>query len=250
MRRTRGPVGALLLAGLLLGLWASASAQSPAPAAGRGKRAAGGKASDFELVEKLLTARREYQNLMEQLRAYYIGTGDLEKARRVEEELVQYHRIPKHPYILGMEVPPPTLQGNINIPEANELYRRAMLFKDKGWGTDYNDNQRRAELLFQQLLTNYPQSDKIGDAAYQLGDIYESKAFRHYDRAAAYFERCYEWNPKTQLDARLRAAHLYDRNLNERNKAIEIYKDITTHETDAKRLEEANRRLSELGAKR
>ena len=77
-----------------------------------------------------------------------------------------------------------------------------MKFKDKGWGQDYIDNQHRAELLFQQLLTNYPQSDKISDAAYQLGDIYESKAFRQYERAAAYFERCFQWNPKTHFDAR------------------------------------------------
>ena len=77
-------------------------------------------------------------------------------------------------------MPPPTLQANYNIPEANELYRRAMAYKDKGWGNDYIDNQRRAELLLQQLLTNYPQSDKIGDAAYQLGDIYESKAYKQY----------------------------------------------------------------------
>jgi len=37
-----------------------------------------------------------------------------------------------------------------------------MTYKDKGWGNDYLDNQRRAELLFQQLLSTYPQSDKIG----------------------------------------------------------------------------------------
>ena len=72
-------------------------------------------------------------------------------------------------------------------------------------GTEYIDNQRRAELLFQQLLTNYPQSDKIDDAAYQLGDIYESKAYKQYRRAAWYFERCVQWNTNTQFDARLRA---------------------------------------------
>jgi TolA-binding protein len=241
----------LLLVGLLVGLWAPARAQSPSanPPATRPKGAAG-KGTDFELVERLQTARREYQMTLEALRAYYIGQSDIERARRVEEELVQYHRINKHPYRLELDVPPPTLQGNENKPEANDLYRRAMQFKEKGWGTDYTDNQRRAELLFQQLLTNYPQSDKISDAAYQLGDIYESKAFRQFDRAAAYFDRCYQWNPKTQFDARLRAARLYDRHLNERNKAIDIYQEITRRETDAKRIEEAQRRLTELGGKK
>ena len=104
-------------------------------------------------------------------------------------------------------MPPPTLHASTNIPDANELFTRAMTYKDKGgWsGTDYIDNQRRAELLFQQMLTLYPQSNKIGDAAYQLGDIYEAKAYKFYRLAAIYFERCYQWNPTTQLDARLRA---------------------------------------------
>ena len=109
---------------------------------------------------------------------------------------------------------------------------------------------RSRDLLFQQVLTRHPQSDKISDAAYQLGDIYESKAYRQYRRAAAYFERCFQWNPKTHFDARLRAARLYERNVKDRTRAIEIYKEITTHETDAKRIEEANKRLTELGGSR
>jgi tetratricopeptide (TPR) repeat protein len=251
--RIRRPAGrAALAAALALGLWAAAAAETPPPSGppAKGGKKAAGKGTDFEQVERLLAARREYQLVLEGLRAHYIGTGDIERARWAEEELIQFHRIPKHAFRLELDVPPPTLQANYNIPEANELYRRAMLFKDKGWGTDYVDNQRRAELLFQQMLTNYPQSDKISDAAYQLGDIYEGKAYRQYDRAASYFERCFQWNSKTQFDARLRAARLYDRYLNERNRAIEIYKEITVRETDAKRLEEAQKRLTELGQKK
>ncbi len=236
-----------ILIGLLLGLWAAAFAEPP-PA---GKKAPPGKATDFEQVERLLTARREYQLILEALRAHYIAAGDIERARWAEEELIQFHRVPKYAFRLELDVPPPTLQGHTNIPEANELYRRAMLFKDKGgWGNDYIDNQRRAELLLQQMLTNYPQSDKISDAAYQLGDIYESKAYRQYDRAAAYFERCFQWNPKTHFDARLRSAQLYDRYLNERNHAIDIYKEIKDHETDPKRIEVATKRLTELSGKK
>ena len=53
----------------------------------------------------------------------------------------------KQAFILKLDVPPPTLQGTYNIPEANELYRKAMTYKDQGWGTAYIDNQRRSELL-------------------------------------------------------------------------------------------------------
>jgi TolA-binding protein len=205
-------------------------------------------ASDIEKVERLIAARREYQQSLEGLRTYYISTGDMERARWAEDELLQFHRITKESFRIDMELPPPNLQSNYNIPEANEIYKQAMTFKDKGWGTDYVDNQRRAEKLLQQLLTDHPQSDKISDAAYQLGDIYESKANKQYDRAAHYFERCFQWNPKTQFDARLRAARLYERNVGERNHAIDIYREIVNRETDPKRIDEAQKRLAELSA--
>src|SRR5947207_923382 len=195
----------LLTAGLLAG---PAAADNPRPA-GKGDK----PTSDYELVRTLMVSRLKYQASLEQLRAWYLANGDLEKARWAEEELRQYHRIPKQAFRLDLDVPAKTLKAAENVPEANELYRRAMTYKDKGWGNDYIDNQRRAELLLQQLLSNYPQSDKIGDAAYQLGDLYEGKAYKQYRRAAQYFERCFQWNPNTQFDARLRAARPYDKNL-------------------------------------
>jgi tetratricopeptide (TPR) repeat protein len=214
------------------------------------KPALTGKVSDAPLVERLLAARKEYQLTLESLRKHYIRAGDIERARWAEDELLQFHRILKHVYSLAHEVPPPTLKANQVIPEANKLYRQAMSYKDKGWGNDYIDNQRRAELLLQKILTEYPQSDKISDVAYQLGDIYESRAFKQYHRAAAYYERCFEWNEKTHFDARIRAARLYERQLNNREKAARIYKEIITHETNERSIEEARRRLQELSSKR
>src|ERR1700730_8067485 len=192
--------------------------------------------NDLELVEKLLMSRRDYQKSLENLRLLYLKSGDLERAKWAEEELRQYHRIPKQAFRLDLDVPPPNLIGNTNITEANKLFTAAMTYKDKGWGTDYLDNQRRCEILFQKLLTEYPQSNKIDEAAYQLGDIYESKAYRQNRRAAAYFERCFQWNPKTHSDARMRAARIYDKQLADRVRAIEIYREVTTHETDFKRI--------------
>jgi hypothetical protein len=202
--------------------------------------------SDLELVEKLLVVRRDYQVILEQLRAHYLATGDVERAKWVEEELIHFHRVPKHAIRLELEVPPPTLQGSTNVPAANKLYTRALTFKDKGWGTDYIDNQRRAELLFQQILTQYPQSNRISDTAYMLGDLYESKAYKQYRRSAAYFERCFQWNQSTQFDARIRAARIYDRHLLDRAKAMEIYKEIENYETSPKVKDEAKKRLTEL----
>jgi len=206
--------------------------------------------NDIELVEKLLVVRRDYQKTLETLRLHYIQAGDVERAKWAEEELRQYHRIPKPAYRLELDVPPPNLTGHANVPEANKLFMRALQYKDKGWGTDYIDNQHRAEILFQELLTKYPQCNKIDNAAYMLGTIYDSKAFKEPRRAAQYYERCFQWNPKTHYDARIRAAHIYDKELHERTRAIELYREVTTHETDPARVQEATRRIAELSAGR
>lgn len=223
-----------------------ARGQGPPKAAAAEKKESASDGGDLELVERLNLARREYQKTLEQIRAHYHTAGDLERMRWAEEELRQYHRIPKQAFRLEQVVPPPTLRGTVNIPEANKLFTRAMEYKDKGSGVTYIDNQRRAELLFDQLITQYPQSNKISDTAYQLGDIYESKAYKQYRRAALWFERCFQWNDLTNLDARLRAARLYDRQMLDRGRAIELYREIKTHETDAKRHAEADKRLAEL----
>ncbi|MCI0684394.1 MAG: hypothetical protein L0Y71_19965 [Gemmataceae bacterium] len=251
-QRWKAPVLVVLAAALAIA--PPPRAQSPvnnppvgaANPAGSTPAANPGPTSDLEFVERVLVARRDYQKALETLRLHYIQAGDLERVKWAEEELRQYQRVPKYAYRLELDVPPPTLTGNVNVVDANKLFTRALQYKDKGWGTDYIDNQRRAEILFQELLTKYPQSDKISDAAFMLGDIYESKAYKHYRRAAQYYERCFQWNPRTQMEARLRAARIYDRHLNERGRAIELYRDITTHETDTRRLQEASRRLTDL----
>jgi hypothetical protein len=98
------------------------------------------------------------------------------------------------------------------------------------------------------LLGQYPTSNKCSDAAYQLADIYETRKPPQHRRAAIYFERCVQWNPTTAYDARLRAARVYDRHLNDKARAIEWYRAVLTHETDERRRQEAQRRLGELNA--
>jgi TolA-binding protein len=233
--------------GLMLGLFGLALlvsmpyAQAPNPGALK-------NTGDLEMVQKLIQIRRDYQKTLEQLHSHYQQAQDKERQRWAQEELVSFHRIPKHAFILDLDVPPPNLNGNQNVTEANKLFTWAMRFKDQGWGTDYVDNQRRAELLFQEILTKYPQSDKIADVAYMLGDIYESKAYKQYYRSVEYYHRCYQWNPKTTHEARIRAARIYDKNLLNRVKAIELYREVTTHETDPRRIQEAQKRIADLSS--
>lgn len=204
--------------------------------------------SDIELVRTLNAARDSYRVALENLRTHYWKVGDEQRARWAEQELIEYHRILKQSFRLDVgDVPSEKLEPKYNHREANDLYMRAMSYKDRGFGTEYIDNQRRAELLLQLILTKYPRCNKIGLIAYQLGDLYESRAYRQYRRAAVYFERSFQWDPTAMHDARLRAARVYDRNLREQDKALELYKSVLDHDTDPARRDEAQRRVNELG---
>jgi hypothetical protein len=204
-------------------------------------------ASDVELVERVIAARKEYESSLKTLHEHYQRAGDKQRMQWSEKELISYHLLWKPSYNLDVkDVPPPSLEAKVNVREANEMYRSAMEYKGKGLGNDYILNQRRTELLLREILEKYPTSDKISDVAYQLAELYESKAYKQYDRAAKYYERSFQWKKGTATDARMRAATLYDKQLNERGKALELYRDEIAHDTDADRIKTAEKRLAEL----
>lgn len=203
--------------------------------------------SDVEVVEKNIAARKEYENSLKKLWEQYKRTGDKMRTKWVEDELMGYHLLTKPSYNLDVQdVPPPSLEAKTNIREANDLYKAAMEYKGRGIGNDYVLNMRRAEVYFREVLEKHPASDKISDVAYQLGELYESRAYKQYDRAARYFERSFQWKKGTNTDARMRAAVLYDRMLNERTKATALYKEVVENDTDTDRIKVAEKRLTEL----
>jgi len=211
------------------------------------------RADDSALVEAVISARKSYQEQLLKLYDHYLKSNDRERARWVAEELRAYHLAWKPSYRLDIQdVPPVTLPGELkNEPKANELFKQAMEYKKaRDTGNAFILNQRRAELLLQEIVQQYRTSDKIADVAYELGDLYEGKAFQQYDRAALYFERAYQWRSGSQSDARLRAARLYDRVLNERSRAIELYREERQHDGEPTRLREAEKRLGELTGNR
>lgn len=232
---------------MILAIFTMAAA-FPLPAQDKKSKSA---TEEAELVESVLKVRKEYQTRLASLYEHYMRTGDTERAKWAEDEIKSYHLMTKPSYRLDIaDVPPANLEAKVNVKEANDLYKLAMQYKGKGSGQEFTLNQRRAEILFQEILQKYPTCDKIADVAYELGDLYEDKAYRQYARAAAYFERACQWRKGTRTDARLRAAVLYDKQLNERTKAIEMYRDVVMHDTEQGRVNQAQKRLAELTAMR
>ncbi len=221
-------------------LFAADVPKPPAPAA----------PNDGPLVERVIASRKEYQASLVALYQQYEKSGDKEKAKWVEDELKQFHLMNKPSYRLDIgDVPPPSLEAKSNVKEANDLFVEAKKYYEKGTGSEYVLNQRRCEVLLREILDKHPSSDKIADVAYQLGSLYEGPAFKQYSRAATYFERAYQWRKGTVTDARMRAAYIYDKLLNERTKAIDLYREQIANDTDEPRIKLAEKRLAELTAK-
>lgn len=204
-------------------------------------------AQDAEMVERVVAARKEYQASLAAIYAHYAKIGDKKRADWAADELKNYHLQLKPSYRLDiLDVPSKDLQATENSREANELYKQAMTYKDSGFGTDYILNQRRTELLMQEILRKYPNSDKIASVAYQLGDVYASSAYEQYERAAAYFTRSYQWRRGVQADdAVIRAAQMYEK-IEMIPEAVEMYREEISHGLNEERLKLARRRLAEL----
>ena len=134
-------------------------------------------ANDVELVERLIFARRNTRTVSRRSTSTTTAWATNSASLWIEKELMSFHLQWKPSYNLDVkDVPPPNLEAKVNVREANELYRAALEYKGKGFGEDYVLNQRRrAEIYLREILEKYPNSDKIADVAYQLGDIYESR---------------------------------------------------------------------------
>jgi TolA-binding protein len=199
-----------------------------------------------ELVRKVYEARDNYQAALERLRAYYVHTNIDEQRHWCEKELTDYHLVLKSPYILDMDLPSLDLRPDTASPKANRIFREALDWYNKRTMGDRSENFKRAELLLRRLLRDYPRSDKLDEACYYLGDIYASRSFQQYARAAAFFERVLHYEPNTNLDARYRAAYLYDKHLNDQKRAVEMYQQILRQEVDPNQTREARKRLDDI----
>ena len=197
-------------------------------------------------VRRVYDAREAYQASLERLQAYYTHVHDDEQLYWAEQELRQFHMVTKAPYILELDLPPRDLRPTQNLPKANAVFRDAIGWLEKRSYSEGEENTKRAELLLRRLIRDYPSSDKIDEACYYLGNIYASKYYQQYPRAVAFYERVLDYEPSTNLDARMSAATIYETKLADRNSAKRMYQQVLQHEIDPDKTREARRRLDAL----
>lgn len=183
------------------------------------------QASEADYVEQVAATRDAYQQALLNLVAYYESTGNAAKLQWARTELNTFVEMAHYRYLMPGELLPVRLQATESILEADELYKQAMdLYRQSGGLIIVTDagKLRHALALFNEIITEYPTSDKIDDAAYRAGRIYEH--FRDYQLAAVYYQRAFQWNEQTRYPARFRAAYVLDYRLKMRSEALTLYR--------------------------
>ncbi len=183
------------------------------------------QAGETDIVEQIAINRRAYQQGLELLIRYYNRTGNNMKLHWANEELTALDLIPQYKYIIVAETLESNMRASTSIPEADDLYMDALELEKKAnvlFIAKNDDLLRLALDKYDRLIRNYPSSDKIDDAAYKAGEIYEY--FQDYSIALLYYERAYQWDPDTTHPARFRLARILDKRLHRNAEALELYR--------------------------
>ncbi len=129
-------------------------------------------AEEVDLVEDMTGRRNGYRGSLKALIDFYEAAGDATKLAWAKRE---YALMPQYRYLMPGEALRADLQATDSIDIADELYAEAIgLYEEAGGLLIIIDEDKLRYSLnkFNQLIENYPSSDKIDDAAYKAGRIY------------------------------------------------------------------------------
>jgi tetratricopeptide (TPR) repeat protein len=205
---------------------------------------------EIDLVEKMTANRQAYQNSLQALIQYYGTAGNHDKVSWAKQELTALNRTPQYQYIIEAQVMPANLKATESIPAADQLYAQAeKLERDAGiipvTALKNVELLRAALRKYGELISGYPTSDKIDDAAYKMARIHEGLG--DYTIALAFYQRAYQWDAATPYPARFKAADILDKKLHRRAAALLVYQEAIAKEAQYKDLTlMAERRVQEL----
>lgn len=207
---------------------------------------------EVDLVEEMATHRAMYHRTLTLLRNYYREKGYEQKAKWAEYELAELNKVKPFKYIMAAEIPAESLRPTDSVAEADVLYDKGLeLMKQGGHGVPIffrESTMKDALKTFIELVTTYPNSDKIDDAAFYIGEIYKEYFKDQETIAVQWYARALEWNPKTAHPVRFQLAVVYDFRLHDRAKALEYYNQVLEAEPniDRSNVVFSTRRIHEL----
>ncbi len=202
--------------------------------------------SESDIIERIAVNRREYQDGLESLVAHYSSIGNNMKLNWAKSELQELMKMPKYNYIVEAVIAGPDLKASTSIKMADFTFKDARNIEIAARDLLNNEDRLREALgQYNELIRTYPKSDKIDDAAFYAAGIYES--FRDYTLALLYYQRAYQWDPKTPHPARYKSAYILDRYLHRRLEAVELFNEALEKERlSSTSREYAQKRIDKL----
>jgi tetratricopeptide (TPR) repeat protein len=205
---------------------------------------------EVAIVEELARARKSYLRALEALRQHYVERGNATKAKWAETEIEAFSKVPDLRYLTISEIAGPELKPLRTIEAADALYKEGLDYKNyPAFPPSKKDYLKRALEKFETIIQKYPDSDKIDDAAFRMGEIYGGWYFEDWTRAVLAYERCWQWDPKTDYPAVFNAAKIYDEKLQNRVKAVELYNRVIAESNNQDLQNQARQRIKALTGK-
>ena len=184
-------------------------------------------AEEIDLVEQMASHREAYRQGLASLRDYYKKTGNNMKYLWADRELEDLNSRTQYNYLIEANMAGPDIKATKSIPAANKLFAEGKALEDEATtlGVIKNSDGLRLALdKYNELIRRYPGSDKMDDAAFGAAQIYNH--FKDFSIALLYYQRTYQWNPKTQYPAKFKAAYLLDRYMHRRSEALALYEQV------------------------
>jgi tetratricopeptide (TPR) repeat protein len=153
---------------------------------------------------------------------------------------------------MDAEIPAQRLRPTDSVPQADAMFDQGLKLMRKGGHGGLPALYREKPMIeavavFRELIEKYPSSDKIDDSAFWLGEIHKEYLKDQEQIAVQWYERAIEWDPATPHSARFQAAVVYDYRLHDRDRALELYRQVLAQETSKRsNVDFATRRIGQL----
>ncbi len=178
---------------------------------------------ESDIVEALVGYRQVYRKSLESLVGVLKGAKDVKQWTLAKRELKELISVNKYMYLRDADTPGAELRARDEIGAAEKLYSQALELKKRSKGFRVRRYETQAAMEgFRRLIREYPSSERIDDAAYQIGELCRDN-LKNYQRAIRWYECVVAWDPDTQVRANLRIAQIYDRHLVNRLTALDYY---------------------------
>jgi len=207
------------------------------------------RSREIQLADKLEKSRRAFQADLEKLVNYYAQSGQYLKLRNARQELNHLLTFSPLDYVRKIDPPRRAAKGTQFIEEAEILYQDGIMYKEYPDLFNKKDRLLLAIARFDRLLTKYPQSDRVDDAAFMLGEIRGGYYFKEWDIAVDLYEKCVEWNAGTPHPARFRAAEIYLKKMKDYDRAAAYFRWSAENDINANIREKSAEHLEKMREK-